>query len=189
MRTDTLVLTAGTPKVVQRAGSFLRVLAATADVTVTMRTAGASDVVFKDVQAGAAYKAPPGRAPFDEVVFESASGNTVKYVIGEGESSYDATSVSLSGATVSTLPGTAVVGVAAAQVLASSSGRKKIVFRSDDANTAAKKIYIGPVGITTATGAIALEPGDTWVEEVAAAAEWYAIAEVAAQNLRIMVSA
>lgn len=65
--------------------------------------------------------------------------------------------------------------------------RKLAVFKADAANTGV--IAIGTAGVTTANTPIVLGPGDEYREDVPEVAgdDWYAIASLAGQTLRIFV--
>lgn len=73
------------------------------------------------------------------------------------------------------------VGVAAT-ALVSDATLKRLYIRNGHATAV---VYIGGAGVTTANGAIKLGPGDTWIEEDAAGAAWYAISDTAATNVLV----
>lgn len=75
----------------------------------------------------------------------------------------------------------ATVGVAAASV-SNDATLKRITFRN--ANTTGN-IYLGGATVTAANSAIVLAPGDTFIDEMGAAADWYAIADIAASKLNL----
>ena len=65
--------------------------------------------------------------------------------------------------------------------------RAKVVFTADPDNLG--EIALGPSGVTLANSPILLAPGDSWIDDLAASAAWYAIATQAAQTLRILTAA
>lgn len=53
-------------------------------------------------------------------------------------------------------------------------------------NSLTQKIAIGGAGMTMAKAAIIIEPGEMWTEDDAAGAAWYAVADAAGADLRIL---
>lgn len=82
------------------------------------------------------------------------------------------------------LPGNVTVGTSAVVALAADAARKMAVFTADPANV--DVIVLGPSGVDTSTSPIILEAGESWKEEIAAAAAWYARSGTAAQVLRVL---
>ncbi len=77
----------------------------------------------------------------------------------------------------------AVIGTGAAQLLVSDATYKRLRVKNA---SAAARVAIGGAGVTLATAAIVLEPGDMWTEDDAAGAAWYAVSDVAAADVRVM---
>lgn len=77
-----------------------------------------------------------------------------------------------------------VVNTGVAQAVLADATLKRAVFRNGSANGA--KIGLGGVGVTMATAAIVLQPGETWVETDAAGAAWYAASDINGADLRML---
>lgn len=77
-----------------------------------------------------------------------------------------------------------VVNTGAAQAVLADATLKRVVFRNGSTNGA--RIGLGAAGVTMATAAIVLQPGETWVETDAAGAAWHAVADINGADLRMM---
>jgi hypothetical protein len=186
MRTVNISLTAGVAKKVSVTGFYLTLIQAVAaiDMEVEMVGKAGSSDVSTGLPEGYGEQFPE---MFNSVTLTSAVTQDIKIGYSLGVVNFDRTSIISQQASTITNAAPVTVGVAAGLAVAAASTRQRIVFTADDANTG--DIYIGGTGITTAAGAIKLEPGASWVEERAAAAAWYAIATAAAQSLRIQTAA
>ena len=115
--------------------------------------------------------------------------------IGGGNVNVTATNVGINNTEASPVPVKAVkltnlvniapvvVGTGAAVQVVSDATLKRIQFRNGSTD---KNIGIGGAGVTMATAAIVLEPGDVWIDTDAPGAAWYATADVAGADLRMM---
>lgn len=77
----------------------------------------------------------------------------------------------------------AVIGTGAATLLISDATYKRLRVRNASATA---RVALGGAALTMANAAIILEPGDTWVEDDAAGAAWYAISDTAATDVRVL---
>lgn len=113
---------------------------------------------------------------------ESAAAVAVTLLVAdEGEDFSDDSLVVSSSVQGATLAVSAVsVGVAATLLAAASPGRRSIRFF----NSGTVPVYLGPAGVTTATG-MPIDPSSIWIEGDAAAAAFYAISGTAAQTVRV----
>jgi hypothetical protein len=84
------------------------------------------------------------------------------------------------GATL-TAPAAVSVGVAATALVAADATRRSVRFF----NAGTVAVYLGPAGVTTANGAVMINPQQLWIETEAAAAAWYGISGTAGQSVRI----
>lgn len=144
------------------------------------------------------YAKPAGG--FDRVDITSATAQTVKVLVMDGDGGYDrfivdiASSIGEIGVTLSgdafvtikqgaTIADTAAVavGVAATALLAASATRKSARFY----NAGTADVYLGGAAVTTANGCIKIEAGQTYIENDAAGAAWYGISGTAGQSVRI----
>jgi hypothetical protein len=112
-----------------------------------------------------------------------ASAQAVTYLASDFPVRLDRTSIKLTKSSTLANVTAATVGTTAVSVKAADSNHKSLVFHSPTSNTGT--IYLGASGVTTANGGIVLQPGDTWTEEEAAAAAFFAIATAAGQSLRV----
>ncbi|HYD63325.1 MAG TPA: hypothetical protein VEC35_23415 [Noviherbaspirillum sp.] len=133
------------------------------------------------------YLKPAGG--FDRVDITSATAQTVKIMVIDGDGGYDHFNVDISGtATMTTKQAATVndvaavaVGLAATQLVAASATRRGLRFF----NAGTADVYLGGAGVTVAGGAIKISAGQTWIESEAAPAAWYGISGTAAQSIRI----
>jgi hypothetical protein len=141
-----------------------------------------------------------GVRPFARFAIVTGASEAVKFLVTDGFSGQrsaladvtDRAARLLGIATIDTAdtltnPAAVTVGVAEVAVLAAAAARKLAVFHAPLANTG--DIYLGPTGVTTLIGALKLAPGDTYIEDIAAAAAWFGIATAAAQSLRVLHAA
>jgi hypothetical protein len=76
----------------------------------------------------------------------------------------------------------AVVGVAAASV-SNDATLRRLRFRNE---SAAARVGLGGAGVTMAKAAIIIGPGEMWIEDDAAGANWYAVSDTAGADLRMV---
>lgn len=99
-------------------------------------------------------------------------------------SNSDAAAVPMRHQNLSTVTNIGAVSIGIVETaLVSDATLKQIRFRNMHA---AANVAIGPAGITLATAAIILAPGDTWLEEDAAGIAWKAISDTAATPVAVM---
>lgn len=170
-------------------GSYFRLLGTVSAVDVALLKSGNEVASLSAVSAGMYVELPQGRV-FDEVRITTGASEQVQWVYADGKAGYDrlAGSVSLSaaipqGATLTNVA-EATVGVAASVVAAASATRLGLRFLAPATNSG--NVALIGAGGTFANAAIILAPGDAWVESEAAAAAWSAIADAAAQKLRVL---
>jgi len=77
----------------------------------------------------------------------------------------------------------AVINTGASQLLISDATYKRLRVRNASLTA---NVVIGGPSATMANGAIFLGPGDTWVEDDAAGAAWYATSDIAGADVRVM---
>jgi hypothetical protein len=171
-------------------GRYFRLISTSSPVDVEFFQGGRhlSEETAIGVEAG--YFAIPPKG-FSEFKIVSALGQTLKFAVTGGSGGYDRAQgdvdATIVRATALTNVAEASVGTSAASVLAANTSRMKIVFRALATNTA--DIALGAAALTLAAAAIRLGPGDVWIEETAAPAEFFAIAGAAAQKLDILTAA
>lgn len=128
--------------------------------------------------------------PFEAVEITSATAQTLKLMLMQGDGGYERFNVDITSALstltinqANTVTETApkTVGVAAVVAVAANAARKGVRFT----NAGTATIYIGGAGVTVANSAISIAAGATWLEDDAAPAAWYAISGTAAQTLKI----
>lgn len=183
MRTHEVTLAANETIKATLNGNFFVLLSAQAPVDMQFLTVdGGQNDISKGIEAGYSEQFTE---QLTAVYFTSATAQVIKYGYAKGAVSFDrvVNVTSLQQSTVITNTAPATVSTSAASVLAASATRKRIVFTADSAN--AGTIYLGGSGISTTNGAIMLTSGDSWIEDTAAAAQWYAVASIAGQTLRI----
>lgn len=183
MATVTQQLTANTVTRLPCNGYFFQLLSASAPLSLDFRIANSSQPdLHKSVPVGFWYKSNQ-LLNYVEVLSTIAQEITYLYALGQTGVDRSETITTLSQGSVITDNAPAVVGVASSFVLAANSSRKRVIFTADAANTGT--IYLGGNGITAVNGAIALSAGDTFIDESAAIAEYWAIASSNGQLLRI----
>jgi hypothetical protein len=77
----------------------------------------------------------------------------------------------------------AIINTGAAQLLISDVTFKRLIVKNA---SAAARVAIGGAAMTFANAAIILEPGDSWSEDDAAGAAWYATSDIAAADVRVL---
>lgn len=127
---------------------------------------------------------------FDRVEIKSATAQTVKIMVIDGDGGYDHFNVDITSSlanlrieqasAVNDLAAV-VVGVAVTQLVAADATRKALRFT----NAGTVDVYLGGAGVTVAGGAIKIKAGETWIEDQAAPAAWYGISGSAAQSIKI----
>lgn len=183
MQSITFELTASATQRREVAGNYFRLRAASA---VNVRLLLRGRVVYEASGVDAGLWAEP-ESGFDCIEMDAATTQTVLAFISRGRGGYDR-----SQGDVNVVRGTGVqsftvstVGTTAADFITAASGRMRLIFAADMANTGT--IFLGRApNLTLATGAIRLEPGDAYITDVSAEATWTAIATVAGQLLRRM---
>lgn len=183
MATVKQVLSAGIRHVLPCNGYFFQLLAASAPISINFRVAGSSQPdQHERIPIGFWYES---RQPLTFVEVESTIDQEIEYLYAIGRTGVDhsETITTLSQATVITDSDPETVGIVSDQVLAANPGRRRAIFRADDSNTG--MIYLGGAGVTPANAAIILTAGDTYIEDSAAPAEFYAVASMADQVLRL----
>jgi hypothetical protein len=95
----------------------------------------------------------------------------------------DTTPIPIQKAALATIYHQAAVSVGVAvTALVSDATLKRVCFRNAHATAI---VALGGAGVTLANGTIQLQPGDTWIEDDAAGAAWYAISDTAAANIQV----
>jgi len=133
------------------------------------------------------YLKPAGG--FERVDITSATAQTVKIMIIDGDGGYDHFNVDITGTATLTVkqattvsdPAAVTVGTAATALVAASATRRGLRIT----NAGSVDVYLGGAGVTVADGAVKIAAGQTWVENEAAPAAWYGIAGTAGQSVRI----
>lgn len=176
-------LSAGVAVEFQEAADFVRILEATpVDLQLIFYAAGKEIARADNIGEGYAEKVAGG---FDKIRMTSASGGLVEFVMRlGGDVRYDKPPTgSIVIVTATTLANTAAVsvGTAATALVAASASRKRVVFY----NAGTADVWLGAAGITTATGALKIAAGETWVETDAPGAAWFGVSGTAAQSVRI----
>lgn len=181
----------------QTGGDYFRLVACPSPVDVKFFKAGQE--VASAVQMDTGFYLKPAGG-FDRIDITSASEQTVKIMVLDGDGGYDhfnvdvtsalqAIAVNISGAAEMSVKQAATVndlaavsiGTAATAIVAADATRKGLRFT----NAGTADIYLGGVNVTTAAGAIKISVGQTWIENEAAPAAWYGISSIAAQALKI----
>lgn len=205
----------------QTGGDYFRLVACPSPVDVKFFRAGQE--VASAVQMDTGFYLKPVNG-FDRVDITSATLQTVKIMVLDGDGGYDHFNVDITSAlqdiavnisgsasmTVANVPDVHVtnvpdvhitnvpqmtvqqaatitdkvpvsIGVAATAIVAADATRKGLRLT----NAGSFDIYIGGAGVTTANGAIKIQPGQTWIEDQASVAAWYGISGTAGQSLRI----
>lgn len=190
----------------QTGGDYFRILSSPDPVDVVFYGISGAEVARATQMDEGFYLRPAGG--FAGVLITSATAQTVKIMILQGDGGYDhfnvditsalqAIAVNISGAAAMDInPGQFVgiqqgdtitdnaavnVGVAATALAAASATRKSLRFT----NAGTVDVYLGGAGVTTANGAIKIAAGQTWVEDDGAAAAWYGISGTAGQSVRV----
>lgn len=172
-QTIAFTLPAEGARTVQIAGRYVRCLYADAAVKIG----------FDDASPVGAIEQGIGLAEeFDSFRVENPTAAPVTVTFGISDFVIDDARSWLAGALGTAAPATAAVSVgpAATLVAAANANRKSVEIDNNGVDT----VYLGPAGVTVATGR-PLRPGDTWHTDQSAAAI-YAIAAAGAVELRVM---
>lgn len=164
-------------------GKLLRIIEASAPVDVTIYSDSGQSVAAK--MSSGYYSRPAGG--FSRVDFYSETSVSIKVLISDDDGGVDV--VSVVGRVMSVpVRSTKIVDMAAAsvgtiadKVIDENLSRVEIRFKND--SDAA--IYLGGSGVSKVNSPIKLEPGQMWIEDAAAAARWYAVADGAGKALKI----
>jgi hypothetical protein len=208
MQTYSQALVAGQVLTIGGTNAYFRVMDAADPVDVSFFVNGRVIMTAKDVGGGMWAKPAGG---FDRVdITNGGVPQTVRVAVSNGDAGYDTAALSVSGAvevtndvgnplpvTVGNLPAVqavkdvdaasvtdaapVTVGVAATLIAAASAGRRALRIT----NRGTDLVYLGSSGVTLANGAIAIGPGETYHEELAAAVAWYGISATAGQSVRV----
>jgi hypothetical protein len=166
-------------------GNYFKLLTAAADVRVELYLGGRLVLLAPSVPGGF-YQ----RVAFDHVKITTSSLHEVEFITAPDEGGVDRVvgtfDIDNLYAEALTNEASAVVGVAAASVLAAAAGRKWLRFRSRSTNT--DDICLGAAGVTM-NGPLRISPGEVVDVTTAAPAQWFGIAGAAAQNLDILSGA
>lgn len=179
-------ISAGATWTLQTGGDYFRLVSCPDPVDVKFFRANQEVASATQMDTGFYLKPASG---FDRVDITSATAQTVKIMVLDGDGGYDHFNVDISGAASLSIKQATVindlaavsVGVAATAIVAADVTRKGL--RLTNAGTV--DIYLGGAGVTVAGGAIKVGPGQTWIEDQAAPAAWYGISGTAAQSLKI----
>lgn len=167
-------------------GSYFKLLTAAAACRVELMKGGRTALLAPAVRNGFYQRIPGG---YDLVRITNTGAQLVEFLTAPDEGGSDNFSGDVTIVRATAMAIAAAIDVdAGAEIAAAAaaSGRKKIVFRADPANGG--NIAIGPTGVTVANAPILLEPGDVWVEEIAAPAAWFARATIDNQTLRVLTA-
>lgn len=171
----------------QTGGTYFRLVECPSPVDIKFFKASTEVATATQMDTGF-YLKPAGG--FDRIDISSAAAQEIKIMVIDGDGGYDHFNVDITSAlaslrieqadTISDLASVAV-GVAATALVAADATRKALRFT----NAGASDIYIGGAGVTVASGAVKIGPGQTWIEDQAAPAAWYGVSSAAAQTLKI----
>lgn len=171
----------------QTMGNYFRLVSCPSPVDIKFYRNGTEVASATQMDTGF-YMKPAGG--FDRVDITSATAQTVKIMILDGDGGYDHFNVDITSALAnlrieqaSTVTDLAAVnvGVAATALVAADATRKAIRFT----NAGTVDVYIGSAAVTVAGGAVKIPAGGTWIEDQAAPAAWYGISGTAAQSIKI----
>lgn len=119
------------------------------------------------------------------VPVDIAGGNINVNAINVGINNTDANPVPVKTAALSTLvtKNAVAVGTGAGQIVLNDPSLKRAVFRNASPT---QVVALGGADVTLANAAIVLSPGEAWLETEAAAATWYATADAAGADVRVL---
>lgn len=184
MSTIVQTLSAGIKHRLPCNGYFFQLLEASANVNLVFISAGRmpQSEAHNNIGAGFWFKSPELLTFVD---ITSEIDQQIEYVYSLGQTGYDRTQTlsRLLQATVITDRARVTVTTSRSHVVNSSTGRTRIIFTADEGNSGV--ISIGGVSVNGENAAINLSAGDSWVEEKAALADFYAMADHGSQYLRI----
>jgi hypothetical protein len=161
-------------------GRYFRILNSSAPVDVTFYKNGSPGLKAEAVEAG--YYAIP-REWFDGVEITSASAQTIKIGISDGDGGYDSTTITTSVLLAATIQDDVPVTVGTAATLLCDADTTRMGVRFFNGGSA--NVYLGGAGVTTNNGAIVITPGSIWIEDNAAPGAWYGISGTAGQSVRV----
>jgi len=151
-------------------------------------TDGDIDVKFDDaatVIGNDDSQAVPVRLPAGQRMLVDVAGGNVQLTatnVGINNSNDLAIPVQMQ-ALGTIINGMKAINAGAAQQVSADAALKRLRFRNASAD---KSICLGGANVTFANAAIVLAPGDMWIEDDAAGATWFAAADAAGADLRIM---
>lgn len=182
MRTYTQTLAAGQTTTLTVNGNFFALIAAANPVDLEFQYVGqsGSTEISQGMQAGYSELFP---GLLTSVIVTSATAQTIQYGCGLGQAKFDRSVIVTQQASSITNVAPVTVGVAASLALAAGTTRKRVVLMADPANT--DDITLGGPGVTLANGTIVLTAGQSFLDDSAACAAFYAISTAAGQVLRI----
>lgn len=184
MRTIDETFLAGETKTFNMPGGYFRILSVPFAIDVNFLKGNMSlGEPAKGVGAGYWAKFPDG-GEYDSITIYSATAQAIRFAVSLGYGGYDMPPSSA----VALIQGSSIsdnapvsVGVGATALVGYSQFRKSLRFF----NAGSVDVYIGGSGVTTANGALKLQPSATWVETEGAAAAWYGISGTAGQSVRV----
>ena len=182
MQTYSQALTAATPYVLNWPGKYFRLISVAAALKVEFLRNNTVIYTGTDVEAG--FWAIPDDG-FHAIRITSATAQTAKFGVSEGGGGYDPTSVqtTIKSATVISAPVSVTVDATGADLLIAAdttATRRLAIFR----NAGAVTVYIGGADVSS-DSAIALAPGEVWIEDIAPAAAWYGLAASATAAVKV----
>lgn len=185
MRTVTISLTAGMAKKVSVNGYYLTLIQAAAaiDMEVEMVGKAGSADVSTGIPEGYGEQFPE---MFNAVTLTSAISQTIKMGYSLGVVKFDRTTITSQQATTAT-HATATMTTGAVQMVAADTVRRRIIATAHPNNVGTICLGGGNT-LTTANAARRLAAGESFIDEVAAAAALWALSDVAGDVLCIEVA-
>lgn len=185
MRTVNISLTAGVAKKVSVTGYYLTLIqaAAAVDMEVEMVGKAGSSDVSTGIPEGYGEQFPE---MFNAVTLTSAISQNIKLGYSAGVVKFDRTTITSSQATVLT-HGSATMTTAAVQMVPADTARRRVIATAHPDNTGT--VFLGGDNtVTSANAARRLAAGESFIDEVAAAAALWALSDVAGDKLIIEVA-
>lgn len=185
MRTRRVVLQAGVKKPMPVNGNFFQIVEAAGPLTVTLHTEGKGQDgdPNEGVRAGFYIESPH---QISQVVFLSDTDQVIRYSGGNGRAGYSAFSLITSQSATTDNIEPAVLTTGAELVIAADNTRRRLVLTAHRDNAGA--VAVGGPALTAANAARWLNAGESYVENDAAPAALYALAETADDLLCIEVA-
>jgi len=159
---------------IQAVGKYFRIIEA--DGVVDVRIYRGSYPIAESIAVGVGFWMSPAGG-FDRVDIVSATTQTVKVAISDGEGGYDAMTI-VGDVKASPKQGTEINQFApvtvtheATLLAAADPLRRELRIKNDGPNA----VYLGGATVTAAGSPVKIEAGAMWIEASAAAAEWRAI--------------